>query len=68
MDLSQEDIQYECDFVPENGGITGNPPAFELFEQCLIERGLTDEDIEQIRADYDGFVDANEEAFLEEIV
>ena len=67
-DLSQEDIQYECDFVPENGGITGNPPAFELFEQHLIERGLTDEIIEQVKFEYNGFVDANQEAFLEETV
>ena len=67
-DSSQEDVQYECDFVPENGGITGNPPAFELFEQYLTERGLTDESIEQIRTEYNGFVDANQTAFLEEIV
>ena len=65
---TNQGTQYECDFVPEDGGIEGNPPAFELFEQYLIERGLTYEDIEQIRADYNGFVDANEEAFLKEIV
>ena len=65
---TNQGVQYECDFVPDEGGIEGNPPAFELFEQYLIERGLTYESIEQIRADYNGFVDANEEAFLEEIV
>ena len=65
---TEQSVHFECDFVPEDGGIEGNPPAFELFEQYLIERGLTDEDIEQIRADYNGFVDSNQEAFLEEIV
>lgn len=65
---TEQSVQFECDFVPDDGGIQGAPPAFELFEQYLIERGLTDESIEQIRTEYNGFVDANQTAFLEEIV
>ena len=65
---TEQSVQFECDFVPDDGGIQGAPPNFELFEKYLIERGLTDESIEQIRNEYNGFVDANQEAFLEEIV
>lgn len=65
---TNQGTQYECDFVPEDGGIEGNPPAFELFESLLSDRGLSTEEIEQINAAYVGFVDANQAAFLEEIV
>lgn len=65
---TDQSVQFECDFVPDNGGIQGAPPNFELFEQYLIERGLTDENIEQIRSEYNGFVDANQASFSEEIV
>jgi len=34
----------------------------------LTERGVSQEEIEQIKVDYNGFVDANQEAFLEKIV
>ena len=60
---TDQGVQYECDFVPDDGGIEGNPPAFELFESLLSDRGLSIEEIEQIKADYDGFVDSNKEAF-----
>ena len=65
---SNQGTQYECDFVPEECGIEGNPPLFEEFEVLLLDRGLSIEEIEQIKADYVGFVDANEAAFLEEII
>lgn len=65
---TNQGVQYECDFVPDDGGIEGNPPAFELFESLLSDRGLSAEEIEQIKVDYVGFVDANEAAFLEEII
>ena len=60
---TSQGTQYECDFVPEEGGIEGNPPLFEEFEVLLLDRGLSIEEIEQIKADYDGFVDSNKEAF-----
>ena len=65
---TNQGTQYECDFVPEEGGIEGNPPSFSEYEGMLTERGVSQEEIEQIKADYNGFVDANQEAFLEEIV
>lgn len=60
---SNQGTQYECDFVPEEGGVEGCPPSFESFEGLLLDRGLSIEEIEQIKADYDGFVDSNKEAF-----
>ena len=60
---SNQGTQYECDFVPKEGGVEGCPPPFESFEGLLLDRGLSIEEIEQIKADYDGFVDANKEAF-----
>lgn len=65
---TNQGTQYECDFVPEDGGIEGNPPAFSEYEDMLTERGVSQEEIEQIKVDYNGFVDANQEAFLEKIV
>ena len=60
---TSQGTQYECDFVPEEIGIEGNPPSFESFEGLLLDRGLSIEEIEQIKADYDGFVDSNKESF-----
>ena len=60
---TSQGTQYECDFVPEESGIEGNPPLFEEFEVLLLDLGLSIEEIEQIKADYDGFVDSNKEAF-----
>ena len=59
-----EKVQYECDYVPVEGGLSGNPPLWGAFEELLRERGVSDLNINLIRIAYDGFVDSNQEAFI----
>ena len=39
---------YECDFVPENGGLISDVPTADLFHDELIKFGLTEEEISKI--------------------
>lgn len=48
--VDEENINYfECNFVPEDGGIIAEEPSFELFINELMSIGLSDSDIENIR-------------------
>lgn len=40
---------FECDFVPENEGLIAEKPSFELFVDELKSKGLSDEEIEELR-------------------
>lgn len=59
-----EKVQYECDYVPSEGGLPGNPPAWVEFEELLRERGVSNLDIDLVKIGYVGFVDSNQEAFI----
>lgn len=41
-------LYYECDFVPESGGLVGADPTVALFTDLLKGRGLTEEEINVI--------------------
>ena len=57
-------VQFECDYVPTEGGLSGNPPLWIEFEELLKGRGVSALDINLVKILYDGFVDANQEAFI----
>ena len=44
----QNETYFECDFVPENGGLVGADPTVALFTDLLKGRGLTEEEINVI--------------------
>lgn len=59
QEQSDHSIQYECDFVPQEGGVSSvGIPAFELFVPLLMDRGLSDIEIDAIKKDYDRFINA----------
>ena len=39
---------FECDFVPQNGGLQAEEPSVELFHGELVRFGLTEEQISKI--------------------
>ena len=39
---------FECDFVPENGGILADEPTLDLFREDLKLKGLSDTEIDTI--------------------
>ena len=45
---SENNIYFECDFVPENGGILANEPTLDLFIEELKRKGLSDKEINMI--------------------
>ena len=45
---SENNAYFECDFVPENGGILANEPTLELFTEELKRKGLSDKEINMI--------------------
>ena len=45
---SENNIYFECDFVPESGGILANEPTLELFTEELKRKGLLDTEINTI--------------------
>ena len=45
---SENNIYFECDFVPESGGILANEPTLELFTEELKLKGLSDKEINMI--------------------
>lgn len=57
-------VRFECDYVPADGGLSGNPPLWIEFEELLRERDVSALDINLVKMSYDGFVDANQEAFI----
>ena len=70
--ISVEDGQlascsWECCFVPNTGGVVseyGHPPAWDKFAVQLEAKGVSSIDLEQIKVDYDEFVNSNKEAFI----
>ena len=40
--------QFECDFVPQDGGLQAEEPSVELFYDELVRFGLTEEQISKI--------------------
>ena len=44
----ENNTYFECDFVPENGGILANEPTLDLFTEELKLKGLSDEEINMI--------------------
>lgn len=40
---------FECDFVPENEWLIAEVPTFDLFLYELKSKGLSDEEIENVR-------------------
>ena len=44
--LIAEDVQYECDFVPENDGLISETPNFDMFVGELRSKGLSEIEIE----------------------
>ena len=45
---SENNTYFECDFVPENGGILSNEPTLDLFIEELKRKGLSDKEINMI--------------------
>ena len=45
---SENNTYFECDFVPENGGILANEPTLDLFIEELKRKGLSDKEINMI--------------------
>lgn len=45
---SENNIYFECDFVPENGGILAEEPTLDLFIEELKLKGLSDTEIDKI--------------------
>ena len=45
----QNGTYFECDFVPENGGLISESPNFDTFVGELRSKGLSEIEIETIR-------------------
>ena len=45
---SENNTYFECDFVPENGGIQADEPTLDLFIEELKLKGLSDTEIDTI--------------------
>ena len=45
---SENNTYFECDFVPENGGILADEPTLDLFTEELKLKGLSDIEIDKI--------------------
>ena len=45
---SESNTYFECDFVPENGGIQADEPTLDLFIEGLKLKGLSDTEIDKI--------------------
>ena len=45
---SEDNTYFECDFVPENGGILVSEPTLEIFIEELKRKGLSDKEINMI--------------------
>ena len=45
---SENNTYFECDFVPENGGILAEEPTLDLFREDLKLKGLSDTEIDMI--------------------
>ena len=45
---SENNTYFECDFVPENGGIQTDEPTLDLFTEELKLKGLSDIEIDKI--------------------
>ena len=45
---SENNTYFECDFVPENGGIQTDEPTLDLFTEELKLKGLSDTEIDTI--------------------
>ena len=45
---SENNTYFECDFVPENGGIQADKPTLDLFIEELKLKGLSDIEIDTI--------------------
>ena len=45
---SENNTYFECDFIPENGGILADEPTLDLFTEELKLKGLSDEEINMI--------------------
>ena len=45
---SENNSYFECDFVPENGGILADEPTLSLFIEELKLKGLSDTEIDII--------------------
>ena len=39
---------YECDFVPNEGGVQSEEPAIEIFREFLLAKGLTETEINNL--------------------
>lgn len=67
---TEEDIQseyWECDFAPSVGGMeaqSGQAPEWSRYLKLLEYRGVSAEGIEEIKKDYDTFINSNQEAFI----
>ena len=45
---SENNTYFECDFVPENGGILAEEPTLDLFIEELKLKGLSDTEIDMM--------------------
>ena len=45
---SENNTYFECDFVPENGGILAEEPTLDLFIEELRLKGLSNTEIDKI--------------------
>ena len=45
---SENNTYFECDFVPESGGILANEPTLDLFIEELKRKGLSGQEINMI--------------------
>ena len=45
---SENNTYFECDFVPENGGILAEEPTPDLFTEELKLKGLSDTEIDML--------------------
>ena len=39
---------FECDFVPKEGGVQSEEPTIEIFKECLLAKGLSESEINNL--------------------